>query len=143
MKRDTLKQNIFNRIMINGNKETSEKLFFKSLKSLQKDLRRKNFEEILRVSVINSSPTVYMKRIQRKRKRPTEFPFLLKSNARISYGVKFLIHSSRKNLQNSFYKILKTELINSSKKKSFGFKRKTDIHKEVFLKKKFANFRWF
>lgn len=143
MKRNTLKQNIFNHIMVNGSKETSEKTFFKSLKSIQKELLKKNFEEILKVSLINSSPTVYMKRIQRKRKRTTEFPFLLKSKARISYGIKLLVHSARKNLQNSFYKILKIELINSSKKKSSSFKRKTDIHKEVFLKKKFANFRWF
>jgi len=68
MKRNTLKQNIFNHIMVNGSKETSEKTFFKSLKSIQKDLLKKNFEEILKVSLINSSPTVYMKRIQRKRK---------------------------------------------------------------------------
>jgi small subunit ribosomal protein S7 len=129
--------------MVNGSKETSEKIFFKTLKSVQKDLRKKNFEEILKVSLINSSPTAYMKRTQRKRKRTTEFPFLLKSKTRISYGIKFLIQSSRKSLQNSFYKTLKTELINSSNKKSLSFKRKTDIHKEVFLKKKFANFRWF
>jgi len=143
MKRETLIQNIFNHIMVNGSKATSEKLFFKTLKSIQKDLLKKNFEEILKVSLINSSPTAYMKRIQRKRKRTTEFPFLLKPKTRISYGIKLLVDSSRKNLQSSFYKILKAELINSSKKKSSSFNRKTDIHKEVFLKKKFANFRWF
>ena len=31
-----LKLNIFNKIMLNGNKQTSEKLFFKSLKHIQK-----------------------------------------------------------------------------------------------------------
>ena len=36
IKQKTLKQNISNRIMVNGNKRTSEKVLFKTLNSIQK-----------------------------------------------------------------------------------------------------------
>ena len=38
-----LKQNIFNRVMLNGNKHTSENLVYKSLKKLQKTNKKKKF----------------------------------------------------------------------------------------------------
>ena len=48
IKRKNLKQNIFNRIMVNGNKRISEKIFFKTLKTIQKTESKKDFESILK-----------------------------------------------------------------------------------------------
>ena len=56
IKHKTLKQSIANLIMINGNKRTSEKVFFKTLKSIQENQLKKNFEAILKTSLVNSSP---------------------------------------------------------------------------------------
>ena len=53
MNQKTLKQNIFNRIMVNGNKRTSEKVLFKTLKSIQKNHSKKNFEAIFKTSLVN------------------------------------------------------------------------------------------
>lgn len=143
IKHKTLKQSIANLIMINGNKRTSEKVFFKTLKSIQKNQLKKNFEAILKTSLVNSSPLLYVKQIKRKRKRTVEFPFLLNSKLKMSYGIKFLVMNSKKNRVESFYKSFNTELINSSKKTSLSFKQKLELHKEGFAKRKFANYRWF
>jgi len=143
IKHKTLKQSITNLIMINGNKRTSEKVFFKTLKSIQKNQLKKNFEAILKTSLVNSSPLLYVKQIKRKRKRTVEFPFLLNSKLKMSYGIKFLVMNSKKNRAESFYKSFNTELINSSKKTSLSFKQKLELHKEGFAKRKFANYRWF
>jgi len=143
IKHKTLKQSIANLIMINGNKRTSEKVFFKTLKSIQKNQLKKNFEAILKTSLVNSSPLLYVKQIKRKRKRTVEFPFLLNSKLKMSYGIKFLVMNSKKNRAESFYKSFNTELINSSKKTSLSFKQKLELHKEGFAKRKFANYRWF
>ncbi len=139
----TLKHNLFNHIMINGNKNTSEKILLKSLKTIQKTQSKKNFEKIVHLSLINNSPILYMKNIQRKRKRTIEFPFLLKPHLRVSYGIKFLVQYSRKQTKNLFHPNLKMEFINSSKKTSLSFKHKISVHKEAHLKRKFANYRWF
>jgi ribosomal protein S7 len=138
-----LKKNIINRIMIKGNKPTSEKVLTQTVKLLQKIEKNKNFESILKTSIINSSPILYVKKIQRKRKRTTEFPFLLNSNLKLSYAIKFLILNSKKRKSEPFYRNFNQEIINSSKKISLTFKQKIEIHKDGFAKRKFANYRWF
>ena len=83
---------------------------------MQKLARKKNTKEILKLSFINTSPALYLKQIKRKRKRTIEFPFLLKLNLRLSYGIKFLIASTKNKTQNSFYENFTSEILNSSKK---------------------------
>ena len=58
--------------MVNGNKRISEKIFVKTLKTIQKTESKKDFESILKFSLINSAPLIYVKNIKRKRKRTAE-----------------------------------------------------------------------
>ena len=105
--------------------------------------RKKNFETILKTSLINSAPLIYIKQVKRKRKRATEFPFLLNSKLKMFYAMKFLISNSKKTATGKFYKSLSKELLDSSGKTSLSFKRKMDLHEDGFTKRKFANYRWF
>ena len=102
--------------MVNGNKRISEKIFFKTLKTIQKTESKKDFESILKFSLINSAPLIYVKNIKRRRKRTIEFPFLLNSKLKVSYAIKFLVSNSLKKKTGPFFKSLNSELINSSKK---------------------------
>lgn len=138
-----LKKKIFNQIMSNGNKPTSEKIILKSLKQIQKIHTKKKFDELLKLGLINSSPIVYLKHIKRKRKQTIEFPFLLQFNSRLFYGIKFILNNCKSKNSNSFYKQLELELINSSKNLSKSVEKKKNLHQQAFLKKKFANYRWF
>jgi ribosomal protein S7 len=142
-KKINIKENIINQIMINGNKQTSEKLFLKSLKSIQKIHYKKKFEELIKISLINSSPIVYLKYIKRKRRQTVEFPFLLRSNARISYGIKWILKHCKLKKSTPFYKQLKIEFVNSSTNLSQSVEKKIQIHQQAVSKKKFANYRWF
>ena len=136
-----LKSQIFSQIMINGSKRTSEKIFLKSLKQVQKVHYKKNFEDIIKFGVVNSSPIVYLKVIKRKRKQTMEFPFLLKNRSRLSYGIKFILKNCNPKKTGKFYKQLNLEFISLSK--GLGSEKKTQLHQQSFLKKKFANYRWF
>lgn len=136
-----LKNILYKKIMLNGNKQTSEKLLLKSLKNVQKMVNKKNFKDLTKLALINSSPVFYIKKIKRKRKNSLEFPFLLKPNLRISYSLNFMLKFSEK--KNSFIYYFSNELLNSSKNSSFSVKKTQDIYKESFVKKKFANYRWF
>lgn len=143
MKSFYLKEKILNQIMLNGNKYTTENLLFKSLKRIQKNYNKKNSKELIKIGIVNSSPVIFLKQIKRKRKRTIEFPFLLNKMSRISYGLKFLIKSSNAKKANLFYKQFELEFVDSSKNLSESSKKKKNIHTESFLKKKFANYRWF
>ena len=88
------KKNIYNTIMKNGKKRVSEKILLKVLKELQKT--PKNSRNVFKLSVLNSSPVIFLKQIKRKRKKIKEFPFILNSKLRVSYGLKNLIKICRK-----------------------------------------------
>ena len=134
------KKNIYNTIMKNGKKRVSEKILLKVLKELQKT--PKNSQNVFKLSVLNSSPVIFLKQIKRKRKKIKEFPFILNSKLRVSYGLKNLIKVSR-NEKKSFYKNLKAEVLNSSNKIGKSFNYKIETHQKAFSKKKFSNYRWF
>lgn len=138
-----IKNTIFNQITFNGNKFKSEKLVYKSLKKIQKIQKKKNFQQLFKIAIVNSSPVFYIKTIKRKRRKSTEFPFILSKNIRVGYSLKFIVHYSNKFKNSSFHNRLYDELVTSCEKSSNSFKKKVDIYKETFLKKKFSNYRWF
>jgi len=144
MKNLFFKHKIQNHIMMSGKKKTAEKLILKSLKLLQKTIP-KNVRTVLKYSVTNSSPTIYIKSIERNRRNNLEFPFLLNKNKRLFYGIKSIVFFSNKKLKYSetFFESFNSEILNSSKKVGRSAQKKLDTHKEAFLKKKFSNYRWF
>ena len=143
MYKNSIKNKIHNHIMLKGHKHTAEKVLFKSFKLIQKKALKKQSEDILKIALVNVSPALHIKKIQRKRKKTIEFPFLLKTKLKLSYGIKNLINFENKLSMNSFYKNFNLILFDSSNKTGSSFNYKKHLHKEAFIKKKFANFRWF
>ena len=137
-----LRDQILNHLIVNGNKQTSEKLILKSLKLSQKNCY-KNHKELFKSAIINSSPIVTVKQIKRRRKQVTEFPFVLKKHARISLAVKLILNIISQKSETSFSEKFNNEIIFASKKNSASIKNKKDIHENAFLRKKYANYRWF
>ena len=142
-----IKQTLLNVIMKKGGKQTSEKLFLKSLKVLQKS-SNKNSMNILKTSIINSSPLIKMKIYRRNKKRKNKhainFPYLLTFKQKSVLGIKNLIsHSKNKQNSNYFFNNFVNQLIDSANKKGEILEKISTQHNEAFLKKKFSNFRWF
>ena len=133
------KKSIYNTIMKDGKKHIAEKVVLKVLKNLQKT--SKNCQSVFKLSVLNSSPILFLKHIKRKRKQTKSFPFILKPELRISYGLKTLISVCRK--KNNFFVNLNQEILDSSNKVGKSFNYKIETHKSAFSKKKFSNYRWF
>jgi ribosomal protein S7 len=142
-----IKHKIFNHLMVNGNKETCEKTFLKSSKSLQKSLL-KNYQELIKIGIINSSPTVNVKQVKLKKgkkKNIKEYPFVLDSENRISLAIKFILETVKKKENKPFYLYtnLKHEIVANSKNASNAIKKKDDLQKHTLLKKRYAFYRWF
>ena len=149
MKTNIIKQNIYNLIMKNGKKQTSEKLFLKSLKLIQKHSKFENSTEILKVSIVNNAPLTKIKTVMRNKKRRNKhnitFPYLLTFNQKILVSIKNLILDSRKNKNSKFFfENFTNEIItNTCNKQSKAIEKIANQHNEAFFKKKFANYRWF
>lgn len=138
-----IKNITFNKATLNGNKFKSEKLIYKSVKKIQKNNNKKNFKDLLKISIVNSSPIFYLKTVKRKRRANLEFPFVLPKNLRVSYSLKFILEYCNKTKNSSFYFKFNDELTKSSKKISPSFKHVENLYKETFIKKKFSSYRWF
>jgi len=127
-----IKHKIFNHLMTNGNKETCEKTFLKSSKSLQKSLL-KNYPELIKIGIINTAPIVNVKQVRLKKgkkKNVKEYPFVLNSENRISLAIKFILETVKKKENKPFYLYtnLKQEIIANSQNNSSAY-MSLDEHK--------------
>merc|ERR1712127_541145 len=107
----------------------------KILKTCVKQLQRKKHLEILKKSLINSSPVLAIKQIKRRKKKVKEFPFILKKNLRLFFGLKFLLSSLKLNKNNSFSSNFSDEILLTSLNKSNTVKLKKDLYEQSFQKK--------
>ena len=147
MKTSNIKHKIFNHLMTHGNKETCEKTFLKSSKSLQKSLF-KNYQDVIKIGIINTSPTVNTKQVKLKKgkkKNIKEYPFVLDSNNRIALAIKFILETVKKKESKPLYLYsnLKQEIIANLKSESSTIKKKDELQKSTLLKKQYAYYRWF
>ena len=72
----------------------------------------------MKKSLINSSPVLAIKQIKRRKKKVKEFPFILKKNLRLFFGLKFLLSSLKLNKNNSFSSNFSDEILLTSLNKS-------------------------
>lgn len=137
-----LKTKIIKYILNEGNKRTSEKIFLKTLKSIQKS-SNKDSKSIVKFSLIKVSPFLSIKKRKRKKQVLIEIPFLLKSSLRIFFTVKKILNVVKRKKENSFFFLFKHELLNSLIDNNEILKEKKEVYKKSFIKKAFAHFRWF
>ena len=138
----TLKNVLLNHLVINGNKQTSEKLLLKSIKFSQKRLR-KDHKDIFKSAIVLSSPVVSLKAVSKGRKQSKEFPFVLHKRIRISLAIKLILHTVHKTSKMSFPTDFSNEMTLAAQNISSSNKSKQEIHNNAFLVRKYANYRWF
>ena len=87
---------------------------------------------------------IKLKQKKRKKKNVKEVPaFIFNNFERVSWSLKIILTSSKKQNSNNFYKKLKKEIITNSKNKGNVIDKKTELNKQILLKKRlFINFRW-
>ena len=141
-----IKDRVLNIIMKNGNKKTVEKNFLKVLKQIQKNSNKKH-SNIFLLSIKNNSSSLKMNKQKQKRgKRKTtkDVPVFVKEYIRLNLSFKLMLSNSIKKIEtaNLCSKLYK-EILESSMLKSKSFEQKTELQKQVLLKKKyFFKFRW-
>ena len=118
----TIKKLVLNYSMLKGKKLKCYQTFKKSAKVIQKNLK-KDFEEILKISVSNSLPVIYTKKqIKKKGKQKIlqEIPFILSQNQRIKFSVKYILSGIEKKMHLKSFTRLCLKLLFNSKEYSFS-----------------------
>ena len=142
-----IKNKIINNLLINGKKNTGEKILLKTLKELQKSSNKKS-KELIKFAIIFATPTFklhIMSQKKRKKKKIREIPsFISKKNARISLAIKFILKTIKKKNSNKLYNKLKKEVLLTTQLKGDVIQIKNDLQKHILLKKHyFSYFKWY
>lgn len=139
----TLKNKIYNYIMLKGFKNISEILFLKSIKKVQKNFK-KNHKYILKLLIVKNSPIIFLKKIKQKRRISREFPYILSKKIRIFLSFKNFFMYIKKRLKRNFYEKFYIEIISYLKDKNSDIiKEKKKLYNYAFTKKKYSKYRWF
>jgi ribosomal protein S7 len=146
-KNKKIKNTLINHLMLSGNKKTCETILLKSLKIIQK-ICKKSHKTILKLAIINSTSAfrlIELKPKKRKKKKNSkEIPIFISNNyERITWSLKFISQTIRKNTTSKSYNNLKQEIMYSSQNEGDSTKIKTDLHKQIITRKRlFLYFRW-
>jgi ribosomal protein S7 len=141
-----IKDKIISHLLVNGEKKTSENSLLKSFKELQKQ-SNKSTKKLVQLAIMYSLPIFKLHKMTQKKKRKKqvrEIPaFILNEKARISLAIKFIIASVKKKTADHFHVKLKHEILLNSQNKGDAASVKSELQKQVLLKKRFFRFyRW-
>lgn len=139
---------LINHITLNGKKETGEKNLRKSLKELQKKLKKKP-QGIFQFALIYATPIFKLHRIKNKNARKNkknkfrEIPgFIKNQEARTSLAIKFILTNTRKKGE-AFYTKLNKEILLTAKNEGKSIENKNQLQKTILTKKHFFRYyRW-
>lgn len=137
---------IINHLTSKGKKHTSEKIFLKSLKELQKDSKKQS-EKLLKLAIISSSPVFKLHiftQKKRKKKKGREIPaFINKTKIRVSLAIKNILIVAKKKKIHNIYLSLKQELLLTAQGKSETIEYKNITQEQILTKKHLLRYyRW-
>ena len=105
---------LINYITKNGKKIKSEKILLQTIKELQKPFKKQS-KKIIQLSLVLSSPLfkLFVITNKKRKKNPSKLipTFVSTQSVRMSLAIKSIIQETRINKNVSFYKELKTQMI--------------------------------
>ena len=115
----------------------SLKLFYKSFV--------KNHKKVITRAIINITPILKVKQLQKKKKRSQlkEFPYIVNNKKRISLALKFLLNKTKNKNEIKMCQKLFTDLLATANKSGVSINKKKSLYEYAFIKKKYFYYRWF
>jgi small subunit ribosomal protein S7 len=143
-----IKNKFINHLLIKGKKSKSEKIVLKSFKTLQTK-SKKSSKKLLQLALVFNTPvfktnTITQKKKKKKKEKTKIIPaFIYKRSSRVSFGIRFIVTTAKKNRNHHFFEKLPNEILLSSQNKSNAIERKKETQKQVFLNRHlFKYYRW-
>lgn len=144
MKKINIKKTILNSLTLCGKKELAEKIFKQICKQAHK-VCLKNYNEIIKLAIINSIPLIISKSYKKKMSKKQDkiiFTFILKPHIRIKKAVKNIIKTSKELKKFKLNINLKNELFKSAKNVGDTIKQKNFLNEEISKTKVYTRFKW-
>lgn len=129
-----------NNMMYSGKKATAEGIVYDALTVIENQTRR-NPIETFELALRNATPVLEVKP-RRVGGATYQVPVEIRSERRVSLGMRWLIDSARKRSGRSMAEKLAGELLDAAHGTGTTIKRREDTHRMAEANKAFAHYRW-
>ena len=129
-----------NNLMWDGKKTIAQKIFYGSLKCIEKETKEDGFSVFQR-ALANVKPVLEV-RPRRVGGSTYQIPMEVRPNRRDALTIKWIIQAARKRSEYRMEERLAHELEEAAKNQGTAVKKKEDTHKMAQANRAFAHYRW-
>ena len=128
-------------LMIDGKKNTAEKLIYSSFDRIEKKEKEKSPLEVFKSAIENVQPQIET-RSRRVGGATYQVPVEVSSRRKQALAIRWIIDSARKRNENTMIDRLAGELLDASFKRGSSIKKNEDTRKMAEANRAFAHYRW-
>ena len=128
-------------LMIDGKKNTAEKLIYSSFESIEKKEKEKTPLEVFKSAIENVQPQIET-RSRRVGGATYQVPVEVSPRRKQALAIRWIIGSARKRNENTMIDRLAGELLDASFKRGSSIKKNEDTRKMAEANRAFAHYRW-
>ena len=129
-----------NRMMLDGKKGVSEKIFYKAMDEIKEKTKTDGIE-IFNKAINNVKPRVEV-RSRRLGGSTYQIPVEVSEYRQRTLAIRWLVIYARQRSERDMFRKLAAELIDASNNSGGSIKKKEDIFKMAEANKAFAHYRW-
>ena len=128
-------------LMIDGKKNTAEKLIYSSFDRIEKKEKEKKPLEVFKSAIENVQPQIET-RSRRVGGATYQVPVEVSPRRKQALAIRWIIDSARKRNENTMIDRLAGELLDASFKRGSSIKKNEDTRKMAEANRAFAHYRW-
>ncbi|MFW0884506.1 30S ribosomal protein S7 [Candidatus Acidulodesulfobacterium sp. H_13] len=137
---DKVVQKFVNKLMYDGKKSTSERIFYKSLDIIHEKTEDDGFK-VFKQAIENVKPVLEVK-ARRIGGSNYQVPAEVRSDRRLYLAIRWIIGYARSRKEKSMEENLAFEIMDAANNKGSSVKKKEDTFRMAEANKVFAHFRW-
>ena len=128
-------------LMVDGKKNTAEKLIYSSFEKIEKKEKEKLPLEIFKTAIDNVQPQIET-RSRRVGGATYQVPLEVSPKRKQALAIRWIIDAARKRNENTMIDRLAGELLDAAAKRGASIKKNEDTRKMAEANRAFAHYRW-
>jgi len=136
----TLAEKFINSLMLDGKKNTAQRLFYQSM-DLLRDRSGDDPLKVFKKAVENCRPLLEVK-TRRVGGANYQVPIEVPQNRRTSLAIRWILSNARSRPEKGMQEKLANELGDAANLRGGAVKKKDDVHRMAEANKAFAHYRW-
>ena len=137
---DKMVARLINRVIERGKKSVAEKIVYEAFGIIEARAKQEPLS-LFKSSLENIKPVIEVKS-RRVGGATYQVPVEVRSDRRISLGLKWLVTYARQRPEKSMPERLAAEMLDAANNRGNSFKKREDTHKMAEANKAFAHYRW-